>query len=76
MPGLVIKLDVDHKIPVVVTDHQGNAPKIVPVKDAHSPIQTLVGQSIVAVQTATIVWTKSSPDRVCYLIGGNWHCFG
>ncbi len=74
--GLRITLDTDHTKAVVVKDHEGNPPIIVPVRDPHSPIQTLVHQGIVAVQTATIVWTKSSPDRVCYLIGGNWHCFG
>ena len=77
MAGLVVTIDVDHKKPIVIKDHDGKNAKIVPVKDPHGPIQTLVDQGkVVAVQTATIVWTTSSPDRVCYYIGGNWHCFG
>ena len=74
MPGLVIRLDTDHQKPVLIKDHAGRRPKKVAPKNPHNPVQDLVDKGIVAVQTVTIVWTKSSPRCVWYWFGGNWHC--
>ncbi len=74
MPGLVVTIDVDHTKPMVVKDHQNNTAKIVPV-NPQSPLSTPGGKSIVAMQTVTIIWSKSSADTVCYVIGGNMYCF-
>jgi len=76
MPGLVVTIDVDCNKQIDVKDHEGNLAKTVKVKDPNNPIQTLSGQTIVAMQTATIIWTKSSPGQVCLVIGGNLRCFG
>ncbi len=70
MPGLVITLDTDHQKPVIVKDHLGKEPKKLAVKNPQNPIQDLVDRGIVAVQTATIVWTKQNPQCVTLIIGG------
>ncbi len=75
MPGLVVTIDVDHTKPMVVKDHQNNTARMVPVTNPNNPLQTLTGKTIVAMQTVTIIWSKSSGETVCYVIGGNMHCF-
>ncbi len=75
MATLVITLDADHQ-KLIVKDHLGKEdPRKSAVINHQNPIQDLVAagkaKDIVAVQTATIVWSKSSPGCVSISILGN-----